>query len=214
MKKEQLILRQFEIGPMQNFQYFLGDTTTNEIAIVDPAWDVDFLLQKAQEENFTIRAVWLTHGHPDHTNGLKHLLKIMPDIPIFISKHELSVLKSATKNLKEVAPKEKLKIGHIEFTCLYTPGHSPGCHCFYVPGHLISGDTLFIDGCGRCDLPGSDPRQMYDSLYNTIMKLPEDTLIYPGHNYGHVEIDSLKNQKRSNPYLQCGSLDEFLSDRM
>ena len=212
-KSSKIILQQFQLGPLQNFLYFLGDGATQEIAVIDPAWDVDFLRKKAKAQGFQITMVLLTHGHPDHVNGLDELLSTH-DVPVYISQHEAIFFKPRCKNLKEISPNQKIKIGSIEVECLHTPGHSPGCQCFLVGNQMISGDTIFIDGCGRCDLPGSDPKKMYDSLYNKIMKLPDATLLYPGHNYGPKEFDTIANQKRTNPYLQCNSLQEFLEERM
>ena len=208
-----LILKQMEIGPMENFQYFLGDARTKEIAVVDPAWDVDYLCGQADENGYIIKSVFLTHGHPDHVNGLNDLLK-RHNVLAYISKHELAVLKPRHKNIVEVDDHAVLTIGRIQFECLYTPGHSPGCQCFKYGNVLISGDAMFIDGCGRCDLPGSDPQKMYHSLYDVIMKLPDDTLIYPGHNYGPTPFATLASQKQTNPYLTCRSMKEFLVTRM
>ncbi len=214
-KPSKIILEQFELGPLQNFLYFIGDPLSKEIAVVDPAWDVDFLVQQAQKLNYKVTSVLLTHGHPDHVNGLAEILSLH-NVPAFISRHEATIYKPRHKNLKEVAANEKLRVGNLELECLHTPGHSPGCQCFYSPEHdiLISGDTIFIDGCGRCDLPGSDPKQMYHSLDTVIMKLPDQTVLYPGHNYGPLEFDTLANQKRTNPYLQYRNLKEFLGERM
>ncbi len=212
-KPQNLILQQMELGPMGNFLYFLGDPTTKEIAVIDPAWEVPFLKKEAQRQGLKITSVLLTHGHPDHLNGLEDLLSTH-DVPVYVSEHEAPIFKPQGKNIQDVKPHQRLKIGQMEIECLHTPGHSPGCQCFLVQGQLISGDTLFIDGCGRCDLPGSDPRQMYDSLYNTILKLPDSTVIYPGHNYGPIPYDTLANQKRTNPYLLCANLQEFLEERM
>lgn len=208
-----IILQQMEVGPMANFIYFIGDARTKEVAIVDPAWDVDYLCTIAQKNGYTITAIFLTHGHPDHTNGVGAMVKRY-DVPIYISKHEINILKPMHKNLVQVDDHAKLKTGSLEWECLWTPGHSPGCHCFKHGGILIAGDTLFIDGCGRCDLPGSDPRKMYNSLYEVLMKLPDSTLVFPGHNYGPVPHATLAEQKRTNPYLQCRSMEEFLEERM
>ncbi len=208
-----IIVQQFEIGPLNNFIYFLGDAKTKKIAVIDPAWDVPFLRKQAQKQGFEITLILLTHGHPDHVNGLNEILSSFP-VPVYISQKEAAMFKPKCQGLKEIAPNEKIKIGNIEIECLHTPGHSPGCQCFLVGNQMISGDTLFVDGCGRCDLPGSDPRQMYDSLYNKIMKLPDSLIFYPGHNYGPTKHDTIANQKRTNPYLQCASLEEFLGERM
>ena len=198
---------------MENFQYFLGDARSKEIAVVDPSWDVDHLCVEAEKNGYKITCVLLTHGHPDHVNGLKEILA-RHDVPAYISRHEAPFLKPKHKNIVEVEDRQKIKIGGIEIECLLTPGHTPGCQCFLYKNVLISGDTLFIDGCGRCDLPGSDPRKMYNSLYKVILELPDTTVIYPGHNYGPTPSATLASQKRTNPYLTCADIEEFLSERM
>lgn len=210
---ENLILKQMELGPLQNFIYFLGDARSNEIAIVDPAWDVDYLCDEVEKNNYKITSIFLTHGHPDHVNGLKTILP-RHNVPVYISKHEAIFYKPRYKNIVEVENQDKLKIGEIEFRCLLTPGHTPGCQCFQYENILIAGDTLFIDGCGRCDLPGGDAKVMCDTLYNIILKLPDSTVIYPGHNYGPTPFATLASQKKTNPYLTCQSKEEFLQQRM
>jgi len=208
-----LFIQQYEIGPLNNFLYLLGDPETKEMAIVDPAWDVDFLAKEAKRLGYRITKVFLTHGHPDHVNGLDKLLS-MYKVPVHISKYEYPALRPHVQGLVDVIDNDTLSVGKINFDVLHTPGHTPGCQCFLTQGQLICGDTLFIDGCGRCDLPGSDPKLMYDSLYNTLMKLPDDTVVYPGHNYGNTPTDTIGRQKQTNPYLQCNSLKEFLVERM
>lgn len=213
MTPSKLILKQFEIGPLNNFIYFVGDPETKEIAVVDPAWDVPYLCQEADKKGYTIKAVFLTHGHPDHVNGLTEILS-KHDVPAYISRHEAPFYKPKHKNLIEVADHTKLKVGNIEWECVLTPGHTPGCQCFKYKDILMTGDAIFIDGCGRCDLPGGDPKAMYNSLYNIIGKLSDTTLIYSGHNYGPTPYATLASQKQTNPYLQCNSLEEFLQERM
>lgn len=213
MTPSKLILKQFEIGPLNNFIYFVGDPETKEIAVVDPAWDVPYLCGEADKKGYKIKAVFLTHGHPDHVNGLNEILS-RHNVPAYISTHEAPFYKPKHKNLIEVQDHEKLKIGNIEFECILTPGHTPGCQCFKYKDILITGDAIFIDGCGRCDLPGGDAKVMYNSLYNIIGKLPDTTLIYSGHNYGPTPFATLQEQKNTNPYLQCASLEEFLQERM
>lgn len=210
---DDLILEQMEIGPLQNFLYFIGDKNTNEIAVVDPAWDVDYLCSQAESKGYTITNVFLTHGHPDHVNGLDEMLE-RHDVPAYISQHEAPFLKPNHKNLQEVDDGARLKVGNIEFECILAPGHTPGCQCFKYGDLLIAGDVIFIDGCGRCDLPGGDAKVMYNSLYHVIMELPDSTIIYPGHNYGPTPFATLAQQKRTNPYLLCNSQEEFLQERM
>jgi len=208
-----LILKQMELGPMQNFLYFIGDAKTKEIAVVDPAWDVAYLSSEAEKNGYKIVAVFLTHGHRDHVNGLNEILSIH-NVPAYISKHEAPFYKPKHKNIVEVNDKQKIKIGDIEIECLSTPGHTPGCQCFKYEDILITGDSLFVDGCGRCDLPGGDAKVMYNTLYNIVSKLPDSTIIYPGHNYGETPFDTLQSQKKTNPYLTCQNEKDFLQERM
>lgn len=210
---QRLILEQMELGPMQNFQYFLGDAASADIAVVDPAWDVDFLCAAAERKKYKIKAVFLTHGHPDHVNGLKEILS-RHDVPAYISRHEHILYKPRHKNIVEVEDGQILQVGTAAFECLRTPGHTPGSLCFRHENILITGDTLFIDGCGRCDLPGGSAKQLYNSLYNVILKLPDSTIIYPGHNYGSQAFAALASLKKTNPYLSCRSMEEFLCDRL
>ena len=210
---ENLILHQMEMGPLNNFIYFVGDKRSKEIAVVDPAWDVDFLCDEADKAGYKIVSIFITHGHADHVNGLKDMLS-RHNVPVYISKHEFLLYKLLHKNVIEIENHTKLKVGSLEFETLWTPGHSSGCQCFLYDNVLIAGDTLFIDGCGRCDLPGSDPRKMYHSLYEVVMKLPDNTIIYPGHNYGPLPFATLAEQKQTNPYLDCANEKEFLRERM
>ncbi len=211
--KNQLLIQQYEIGPLNNFLYLLGDPASKEMAMVDPAWDVPFLLKETKRLGYTITQVFLTHAHPDHVNGLSELLKTH-NVPVYISKHEAPFLTASLNNLAPIDNGASLKIGSLSFDVLHAPGHTPGCQCFLAQGQLICGDVLFIDGCGRCDLPGGDPRAMYRSLNNVIMKLPDETIVHPGHNYGPTPTDTIGHQKTTNPYLQCNTVEEFLTERM
>lgn len=210
---KELILKQMPLGPMDNFLYFVGDQETKEIAVVDPAWDVDYLCKEADKNGYKISAVFLTHGHPDHVNGLEAMLK-RHNVLAYISKHEHVLFKPRHKNIVELEDRAKLKLGKLEFEFILVPGHSPGCQLIKYKNVVISGDAIFIDGCGRCDLPGSSPKAMYHSLYNIISKLPDDTLLYPGHNYGPTPFATVGSQKKTNPYLNCTSETEFLRYRM
>lgn len=209
-----LVIQQFELGPLNNFLYLLGDADTKEMAIVDPAWQPELLMRKAQNMGYTITKVFLTHGHPDHVNGLDAVLA-QYDVPVYLSKYEPDFLTpNCGDNLVRVEKNEQVTLGNITFDTLLAPGHTPGCQCFLYDKKLIAGDVIFIDGCGRCDLKGGDPRAMYDSLRNVIMTLPDDTEIFCGHNYGPTPTDTIGNQKKTNPYLQLETKEEFVMQRM
>jgi len=213
MPAENIILDQMEMGPLQNFLYFIGDPRSKEIAVVDPAWDVGFLRRQIDKNGYKVTAVFLTHGHPDHVNGLDEFLEHF-DVPVYMSRHEAKMFVPQCRQMQMVEDRQVLKVGGVEFECLHTPGHSPGCQCFRHGNILIAGDTIFIDGCGRCDLPGSDPRKMYHSLFEVVSKLPDSIVIYPGHNYGPLPFATLAEQKQTNPYLQAENMAGFLDQRM
>ncbi len=210
---QNLILKQIEVGHMENYAYFIGCKKTHEIAIVDPGWDVEYLSNEVEANSYKVSAILLTHSHYDHVKGIQELLNIY-NVPVYIAKKEMALLQYKNNNFRFIEDGHKIKIGEIEIECILTPGHSPGSICFKCENVLLTGDTLFIDGCGRCDLPGGDPGKMYNSLYNLIMKFPEDTIVYPGHNYGEVPFASLGELKTINSYLICKNEQEFLKTRM
>lgn len=210
---KELIFKQIPNGPMDNFQYLIGCSATNEVAIVDPAWDVRVLSQAAESAGYKVTTVLFTHGHMDHVNGLDDIMKIY-DVPAYFPAAEADMYKPTHKNLNFFNENETLTIGNIKLKTFLTPGHSPGSTGYLYKNIYIAGDTIFIDGCGRCDLPGSDPRQQYHSLYDIVMKLPDETLLFTGHNYGPTPYDTLGEQKKTNPYLTCKNEEEFLMQRM
>ena len=202
------IIRQFELGRMANFTYFLGDSECRAIAVIDPGDDVDFLLKAAQKEGLQIESVLLTHGHYDHVGGVAELTTDL-GIPAYLSEHEAPFYTPACQRLLRTKDSEKLRVGTIEVECLHTPGHTPGCQCFYANGNLFTGDTLFVDAVGRTDFPGGSSSALFQSLQR-IKALPDGTIVWPGHNYGATTQAALGQLKVENPFLACGTLEEFL----
>ena len=207
-----LYLKQMEVGPMQNFVYLIGDKAKREALVVDPAWDVKAVLRAADEEGFQVKGALITHTHFDHVNGLEELLN-QTDGTVYIHKNEAQYLKGMKGNIKKIEGGEKIKIGDVEINFLNTPGHTPGSQCFLIGNNLVSGDTLFINACGRCDLPGGNAEEMYQSL-TRLAGLDENTILYPGHNYADEPTSTIKNEKRFNPYMQLTNLSDFLTYRM
>ena len=215
--ESELIVEQIEIGPMQNFAYIIGSRSTREVVIVDPAWDIEALLERINAQDYNLTGALVTHYHPDHIGGsfgsntvagLPELLKLNP-VRIYANKLEAEGVKKVTavsdSDIVKVASGDTLKVGQIEIEFLHTPGHTPGSQCFRVHNTLVSGDTLFINGCGRVDLPGSDKDAMYHSMQK-LKSLPDDTVLLPGHNYGHLPQATMADTKAQNPYLQVKDL--------
>ena len=216
---DELYLEQIEIGPMQNFTYIVGSKRTREVALVDPAWEIDALLEHVMEKReLTPIAALATHYHPDHIGGdmMGHSIEGVTQllerqgVKVYAHREEAHGIKQVTglsdTDLEVVESGDKLKIGDIEIEFLHTPGHTPGSQCFKIKNSLVSGDTLFIQGCGRVDLPGSDVDDMYASLQK-LAELPDETILFPGHNYGGGPNAKMGDTKTSNPYLRIPNLE-------
>jgi hydroxyacylglutathione hydrolase len=210
---DELYLEQIECGPMQNFVYVIGSRETREVVLVDPAWAIEPLVNHVREQGFEPVAALVTHYHPDHVGGsfsghkiegLRELLDLK-GMKVYANKHEALGVQRVTglsdSDIVKVDSGDALKVGNIEIDFLHTPGHTPGSQCFMVRNALVSGDTLFIQGCGRVDLPGADPDAMYDSLQK-LAALPDDTVLYPGHDYGGGPHRTMAETKRVNTYLR------------
>ena len=209
MSARPVYLKQLELGPMQNFIYLIGDPATHEAAVVDPGWEVPKILKAAEEDGYRITKAFLTHTHFDHVMGLADLLAAV-DIPVYVHRTEAPQLSVEPGNLQGVTGGDSVLVGQVPVSLIHTPGHTPGSQCLLVDGRLLSGDTLFIKACGRCDLPGSDPRQMYESLTKTLKALDDATALYPGHNYAEKPVSSMGEEKQTNPFLKVPTQQDFL----
>ena len=212
MESTDLYLRQLELGPMENFVYLVGSKKTREVFVVDPAWQVDTVLRIANEDHLKVVGALISHYHFDHTNGIEELLRAV-DVPVYVNKKDIPYMDAQKDVLKPSEAGSKVKVGDVEIEMVHTPGHTPGSQCFHTRGHLISGDTLFINACGRTDLLGGDAKQMYHSLTGTLMKMDDATVLCPGHNYADRPVTTMGEQKTHNPYLMCDSLENFLKFR-
>jgi|TARA_B100000959_G_scaffold120082_1_gene126173 glyoxylase-like metal-dependent hydrolase (beta-lactamase superfamily II) len=208
---------------MANFIYLIGDKNTRECVIVDPAWDIDGILKVIEGEEMTLKGSLVTHYHPDHVGGsifgmnIKGLAELMEKspAPVYVNKHEADGLKQVTglsdTDLRLTDSEEKIKVGEIDVTFLHTPGHTPGSQCFRVGDYLVAGDTLFLQGCGRVDLPGGDSEEMYHTLTRRLAKIQDEIVLYPGHNYGGRPFDEMGNVRETNSYLQINRLEDWLA---
>lgn len=219
---QSIYFKQLELGPMQNYVYLLGDPITRDAAVVDAAWDIDAIVETAEADGYRITHDLVTHFHPDHLGGafMGHSVigaaELVGRVPatVVIHKAELPFVHRLTglsdSDVTAVEGGDDLMIGNLKVKLLHTPGHTPGSQCFLVDNAVVSGDTLFIGSCGRVDLPGSSPEDMYRSLHDVLATLPDDTVLFPGHNYADRPTSTIGEEKRTNMMLRFRNLKEFL----
>ena len=227
MSTSDLYFQQIAVGQMANLAYLVGSRSARQAFVVDPAWSVDALLDQAEADDMDVVGALVTHYHQDHVGGsifgmniegVPRLLERKP-VPIHVNSHEADGTRQVTgaseSDLVRHEAGDVLELGEVRIRLLHTPGHTPGSQCFLVeemgaPGRLVAGDTLFLGSCGRVDLPGSNPEDMYTSLNHTLKALPDETVLYPGHLYSSEASASMGSQKRTNPFLRVTSLEQFL----
>ena len=219
------IVKQAAIGPMMNYVYLVGCPDTAEAAVVDPAWEAQDILRIARDAGLAVKHILLTHGHPDHTNALEPLIEAT-DAMCFIHTAEVDYMKEVARSfgmstefmdrradrIQRVNDGDSIAVGKLSIKCLHTPGHTPGSVCYLVDNCLFSGDTLFVDACGRVDMPGGDARKMWWSLNQVLRGLEDHIVVYPGHDYGGSPTSTIGEQKRTNPYMQYDSVQQFMHD--
>jgi glyoxylase-like metal-dependent hydrolase (beta-lactamase superfamily II) len=222
MSGPRIYMRQVLMGPMANFVYLVGDLDKREAMIVDPAWDVPALLKILDEDGMKLTGALVTHYHPDHIGGdlMGHQIPGVPEllaerpVKIYMNKEEVPwvkrVLGLESSDFAPVDGESTVNVGDVPVRIIHTPGHTPGSQCFLAGNSLISGDTLFIGSCGRVDLPGSNPEDLYYSLNQKLRALPDDTVLYPGHNYSSESSSTLGREKNTNAFMRFDSLREFL----
>ena len=194
---------QLQVGNMQNFTYVLEDEETKESVVIDPSWDLELVLEVIERNALKVKYIINTHHHFDHTIGNDAMIK---HIRSKILQHESSTL----KNDIHISDGEKITFGKSELTVIHTPGHSKDSICLVGDGKIFSGDTLFVGNCGRIDLPGGSAKELYHSLFDTLYKLDDDLMLYPGHNYGNSPNSTIGKEKKTNFVLQPRTESEFL----
>jgi glyoxylase-like metal-dependent hydrolase (beta-lactamase superfamily II) len=217
---DDLYFRQIEMGPMANFVYLIGSRSAREAVVVDPAWSVKQVLDIAAADGMRVTAALVSHFHPDHVGGNfmgQHIEGLVEFLElckgrIHVHKAEAGALPVPESETSPTDEHSRIEVGGIVIECIHTPGHTPGSQCFRVLDRVVSGDTLFIGSCGRTDLPGSDPGELYESLTQKLMKLEENTLVYPGHNYSEEgTFSSIGKEKAHNPMVRFPSKAAFLA---
>ena len=202
-----------ELGPMENFVYLIEDKSSGKAAVVDPAWDVPTVLALAEQRGVTITDILLTHSHHDHINGIGDVLESC-DAQLHLLKAEAKFWSANLSTPSLHYGGDEIQLGKTKIEVMHTPGHTPGSACYKIDNQLITGDTLFVFGCGRCDLAGGDPEQMFSTLKDMRHSLPNDTLILPGHNYAEKPTSTMLEQADGNPFMHFDETEQFVEYRM
>lgn len=208
---------------MVNFVYLIGDRESGEAVVVDPAYDIAGLCDVLDADGMRLTGALVTHYHPDHVGGsmmghgiqgVAELLAHRP-VPIHVQEPESHGVQRMTgasaSDLVEHASGDVVMVGDIPIELIHTPGHTPGSQCFLVDGHLVSGDTLFLEGCGRTDLPGGDARELYFSLTQRLAKVPDDAVLFPGHQYSVDPSAPMGDTRRTNFVFRPQSVEQWLA---
>jgi len=207
--------RDFAVGDeiatqMRNFAYVVGDRQTGEAVIVDPAYDPAGLVDLVEADGLKVVGALGTHYHADHVGGsmmgfqLAGVAELQQraSVPVHVQNDEAEFVRKVTgltdAELVTHVSGDVVSVGAIDIELIHTPGHTPGSQCFLVDGRLLAGDTLFLDGCGRTDLPGGDPAQLYESLTQRLSKVPDDTVLFPGHLYSPMPSASMGHTREHN----------------
>lgn len=208
---------------MVNFVYLIGDRETNEAIIVDPAYDPQGILGILEADGMDCVGMLGTHYHADHVGGsmmglevagaaelLEHL-----SVPLHVQTNEADYVKKVTgltdANLRQHNGSSTIDVGAISIDLLHTPGHTPGSQCFLVDNRLVAGDTLFLEGCGRTDLPGGDPAQLYHSLTSVLSHVPDDAVLFPGHQYSPAPSATMGHTRSENFVFAPKSVEQWVA---
>ena len=208
---------------MVNFVYLIGDRETGEAVVIDPAYDPAGILDVLAADGMRLTGALATHYHSDHVGGsmmgyeiagVKELLELA-DVPLHVQTEEAPLVQKVTgltdSEIVSHRSGDVVTVGDIPIELVHTPGHTPGSQCFMLDGALVAGDTLFLEGCGRTDLPGGDPKALYHSLTHTLSKVPDDSLLFPGHLYSAAPYASMGDTRRVNFVFRPRNEQEWLS---
>jgi glyoxylase-like metal-dependent hydrolase (beta-lactamase superfamily II) len=209
---------------MVNFTYLVGDRESGEAVAIDPAYDIPGLLDVLAADDMRLTGALATHYHPDHVggdmmghqiNGVAELLAQQP-VPIHVQADEAPWVQRVTgvaaSDLVQHGSGDVVEAGGVRIELIHTPGHTPGSQCFFVDGrYLVSGDTLFLEGCGRTDLPGGDAAQLYESLTQKLARVPDDAILFPGHLYSPEPSASMGETRAMNFVFKPRNAQQWLA---
>ena len=200
-----MILKQVFDNKTSTYTYLIASAKGREAVIIDPVLEnVDKYIQLLNELDLKLVKVIDTHIHADHVTGATKLKQATNCITLMGEHTPADMVEIKVKD------NELIKIDGLKIKSLYTPGHTSDSYSFLLDNYLFSGDTLLINGTGRTDFQNGSSKDAYNSLFNNILKLPEETLVYPGHDYNGKFSSTIGNEKKFNPRLQVKSVDEYV----
>ena len=210
-----MYVKQIKLSKMETFCYLVGDEGSQTAALIDPAFDTGQILQIASELGYAITHVINTHCHSDHTAGNQAIIRATkakllihaadaPKLTTIVNTAFSKVLGGKGSPDPDVLlhDQDDITIGETVLETIHTPGHTPGGICLYTPGHVFTGDTLFVEAVGRTDMPGGSSPQLLNSIREKLYTLPGDTIVWPGHDYGPTPSSSIDHEKRHNEFTR------------
>jgi glyoxylase-like metal-dependent hydrolase (beta-lactamase superfamily II) len=208
---------------MVNFIYLIGDRETGEAVVIDPAYDPQGIVDEVEADGMRLVGALATHHHVDHVGGnmmgfgvagVAELLEIV-QVPVHVQEVEAEFVQKTTgiemSDMVGHTSGDRLQVGAVGLELIHTPGHTPGSQCFYVDDRLVAGDTLFLDGCGRTDLPGGDPLEMYHSITERLARIPDHATLFPGHLYSPMPSASMGDTRKHNFVFVPRSAEQWMA---
>jgi len=208
-----MFIEQRQVGNMAVFAYLVGDEKSGEALVIDPAADVEGLINLAAKHHVVIKTIVNTHGHVDHIGGNAEMKK-RTGADIVVHQDDADMLVNTPLELlrmfdaKPSPPADRtvlegdiIEAGEVKLRVIHTPGHSPGSMALYMEGYVFTGDTVFVEAVGRTDLPGGSWEIMFDSIKRKLLALPDETVVLPGHNYGRATTSTIGHERKYNPFF-------------
>jgi len=210
-----MIVKQFEVGNFNIFSYLVGDDASGECLYIDPSSECDRLIREAESRGMAVKYIVNTHAHIDHVMGNKEMVQ-KTGAKVIIHETDAAGLQDTPPEILTMFRAENppppdilvkdgdlIRAGNVELKVIHTPGHTPGGMCLYTKGMVFTGDSLFVGAIGRTDFPGSSYRDLETSIRDRLYKLPEDTVVYPGHNYGETPTSTIGHEMRFNAFVRA-----------